>query len=572
MSYIVPNSTVKLISNCPLDKSQRDTWYFNNIQSQYNYFNSIVTQTFTAQSYQRVNKNTIRLEYKADSLYSVNYMMFINTNYNPVKWFYAFVDRIEYINDNTCNVHYTIDVIQTWFFEYQERQCFIQRMSVASDGIGENIEPEPLTIPEYVNNGVHVLDNLKPIVVTITQLDDADKPYLYFENTICAGKIILTTCNITEAINFLEHRVKQAMLENPDYVIDMHTALIPNGDVRTVAPDAGNPAYYEFTERKLNAGGFSTQFTIDDDVNVSSSSTLDGYKPHNKKLYTYPFNYLNIFNANGDSLTLRYEFFRQNQYNYKYLKLAGNVLAPASVRIYPVDYKNSDGDYYGENISITGFPSCSWSTDAFRSWVAQNSVPIAINLTTSLVAGSVAMGFNMLSGGSQLVGETVASGISKAGVNYESVQKRYSYSQYNPESDVKNVVNGVNSLTDIFIQGYQASLANQITKGSYQNGSFTFMKNFYHFYGTRSSIPATTARRFDAYFDAFGYAYNNIATPSRRNRKRYTYIQTRNCLVDGNLPAIDREQIEGIYNEGIRFWVNGVANIGEYNIADNGTL
>lgn len=569
MSYIVPNSTVKLISNCPLDKSQRDTWYFANIESQYNYFNSIVTQTFTAQSYQRVNKNTIRLEYRADALYSVNYMMFINTNYNHVKWFYAFVDRVEYINDNTCNVHYTIDVIQTWFFEYQEKQCFIQRMSVASDGIGENIEPESFNLPEYVTNGVEVIDLLKPIIVAVKQLAEGDE-FLYFENSMIAGEVILVSANTTGGIGALQDYIMSAMIENPDVITDVHMALAPNGNVRYITGvDGSNPNYYVMKGRKMNAGGFEVDYSLVGNLSLDAGSTqLDGYTPRNNKLYTYPYHFINIFTCNGDSLSLRYEYFNNNN---RSVHVCGNVLSPASCRLYPKNYKNTSETYYGENLTITGFPSCSWSSDAYTSWLAQNSIPIAVN-TGIDIAG---LGLSVMTGNPAPMMITSGYSVitnkqSGAKVTTESAQTRYRETPNDFTTQAVQV--GLNSLGDAFTQGYKASLVNQITKGSYQNGNISFMKDYCHFYGTRASIPATTARRIDAYFDAFGYAYNNIGTPSRRNRKRYTYIQTRNCLVDGNLPAIDREQIEGIYNEGIRFWVNGVANIGEYNIADNGTL
>lgn len=98
MSYITPNSTLKLLRNCPLDKSQRDTWYFASSTQQRAYFETLVMKTYTALSYQRVRKGVIRIQDKADQLLACNYMMFQNTTYDPIHWFYAFIDQIEYLS------------------------------------------------------------------------------------------------------------------------------------------------------------------------------------------------------------------------------------------------------------------------------------------------------------------------------------------------------------------------------------------------------------------------------------------------------------------------------------------
>lgn len=572
MSYITPDSTVKLLRNCPLDRSQRDTWYFSTVSEQRAYFETLVMVTFTAQSYQRVNKGVIRLEYNANQLYSCNYMMFINTAYNPIKWFYAFVDRIEYVNDHTCNVYYEIDVIQTWFFDYHERPCFIQRMSVADDTFGNNIEPEPFTLPECVTNGEYILDNLRPCVVVLQQLQEGDE-YLYFENTMLANRLIL--CKYT-SIGALQDLIQTFMADNPNEFIDIHMCLLPYGEPDEVTHSGTGSDLQVLNELDVNAnmGGFSNSTYIPDDVDVDVNSTrLHGYKPYNNKLYTYPFNFLTIFTADGQSMNLRYEFF-DGELDHKYINITGNVLAPACARAYPQNYKNvQNGDiltYKGENISLVGFPSCSWSVDAFTSWLAQNSVPIALQTVTSLGTAAITLG---TLGGSVSTAQEAVSFASSTGVSYKKTRTQTRTSQPNEDAALGSVVNkGINSITDVFTQGYSASLANEITKGSYQNGNYLFSGNNYHFFCARMSVPNTTAYRIDQYFDAFGYAINAIATPQRYNRKRYTYVQTKNCLIDGDLPAVDRSRIEDIYNEGIRFWKYGLGDLGTYVLSDNGTL
>ena len=49
----------------------------------------------------------------------------------------------------------------------------------------------------------------------------------------------------------------------------------------------------------------------------------------------------------------------------------------------PTEYKQDDNEgtpYATEGLSISSYPVCSWNSDTYATWVAQNSVPMN-NLT-----------------------------------------------------------------------------------------------------------------------------------------------------------------------------------------------
>ena len=117
MSYINPNSDIYVLHDIPLDPTQDNTLWFANLSAQTSYFTSKAKYQFTKQTYQRVKRGYIRLQKRAEDLYDCNYLMFRNTAYGT-KWFYAFLDSVDYINDSVCEVRYTIDPMQTWFFDY----------------------------------------------------------------------------------------------------------------------------------------------------------------------------------------------------------------------------------------------------------------------------------------------------------------------------------------------------------------------------------------------------------------------------------------------------------------------
>lgn len=151
--YIQPNTNIILLKGVPLDNTYSDTIYFADATTQYNHFISYTNMMFPANTYQRVNKGTLRVQVKADDIYDYNYLMFRNASYGT-KWFYAFINKVNYINDNTSEIEYELDVIQTWLFEAVLEPSYIEREHSATDVIGEHLASEPVKLGEYRCNAI----------------------------------------------------------------------------------------------------------------------------------------------------------------------------------------------------------------------------------------------------------------------------------------------------------------------------------------------------------------------------------------------------------------------------------
>ena len=176
MSYVQPNGLIRLLKGIPLDPDYNHTWYFNSLTAQQNEFEKSKYHPlpFSKVSYQRVNKNTIRVAALADNLQGYNYLMFKNNDitYNEedgseigniysARWYYAFILKIDYINDRTSEITYEIDKIQTWLpnIDYNFGQCFIERQHQAgNDEVGDNIVDEGVEVGEYVCNKTEHFD------------------------------------------------------------------------------------------------------------------------------------------------------------------------------------------------------------------------------------------------------------------------------------------------------------------------------------------------------------------------------------------------------------------------------
>ena len=114
MANFEPCSTVYLL-NTPLTYNDGHQLYFDDRQSQYNYFMTQRKYSYTDFTYQRAD-NIIRIPVNAEILINnnINYVMYDNINFTS-KWVYAYVLKIEFINQNLSYLHIKTDVFQTFF-------------------------------------------------------------------------------------------------------------------------------------------------------------------------------------------------------------------------------------------------------------------------------------------------------------------------------------------------------------------------------------------------------------------------------------------------------------------------
>lgn len=568
MAYIEPNSDLALLHDVPLDPDYENTLYFDNISQQTNYFWAKRVHTFSKLSYVRRNRGWIRLGWNADQwpnntiiqkLYDSTYMMFKNTNFEN-KWFYAFVDKVEYVNNNTVDVQYHIDVLQTWHFDYEFNQCFIERQHTISDNVGENTIPEQLeTGPYYESIANYVLNGqtnnsgqyeFEPGVCLVTSFDPTS---LYdttpdIHTTPVAGKIIygneihgnmysgcyytlwpLTTANVT-VINEILDRINEKALINGVISIFMFP--------------------YDFRASILDSGAAAIK-----DLSFSRPTTIDSYIPRNRKLYTYPYTFLYVSNNQGNSAEYMYEYFSRGPI----LRVWGNVSPNAGMMCWPTDYKGMSGSNKDEVLTLTGFPMCSWSYDSFKAWLSQNAGTLtatAVGLGAEwakIIASGGALGMVGVNGDPyNLVGQ---------GQVQQGIGGNVSNAQLTPSKGLLAATLGaVGQLYDHARKPPQA-VGNANLDLNYQAALMTF--NFYN-----KHIKAEYARIIDDYFDMYGYAVHRVGTPNRAARRCWTYIKTVGCSLHGNFPADDLMAIQNLFNNGIRFWKPS-AVFGNYNPSVN---
>jgi hypothetical protein len=512
--YIQPTTNIRLLKNVPLDTTYDHTIYFASATAQYNYFVGLQKYNLTNYTYQRVKRGVARVGIKADNLYDCNYMMFQNTAYGN-KWFYAFITAVEFVNNECAEIYFELDVIQTWFFDCEPDYCFVEREHSVTDNIGEHIEPESVNVGEYVAMEYKDLSVvLQPMAVMIMIMDDSDES----DGTLYDG--IYGGCTLFAYNRDDTESIKSKLneyVQKPDAVIAMY--MFPVIGTSQAIPEGGLKILYSESSATITVTG----------TQLVGTESLDGYVPKNKKLYTYPYNFFHVDNASGSELNLRYEFFESRTPK-------GNIRVPITMPIQcvfrPTNYKGSgNGTFNNESITLSNYPMCSWNTDAFKAWLAQNAVPIGVNTTTNAISGALT-GFAL--GG--------------------------------PLGAVAGGIMGASSIASQYLsQGYQASIAADISKGNLNNGGSNVGSGKQSFYGGRMCITAEYARMIDDYFTMFGYATRRLKKPNRNSRPHWNYVKTINATVTGSVPADDMKKICSIYDNGITFWKNG-SEVGQYNL------
>ena len=148
---MIPSSDLLILKGVPFNSDGENLLTFNSLTEQTNYFQSLakfpVTNDF---SYMRKEVNTpIRIDIEADKLYDCNYIMFRNDNYSN-KWFYAFINHVEYVADGTSFIYFTDDLYQSWQFDFVFKKCFVEREHVTNDEKYANTVPENLELGDLI--------------------------------------------------------------------------------------------------------------------------------------------------------------------------------------------------------------------------------------------------------------------------------------------------------------------------------------------------------------------------------------------------------------------------------------
>lgn len=511
---INPDTNLRLIK-CPLELNQNQQIDFVNQAAQYAYFNSLPKRSFDPDNFTYVRKDSVlRLPVLVDDIYDYNYVMYQNEAFGD-KWFYAAINRLEFISPNCTYAYIETDVWQTWMFNLKMKQCFVEREHVTDDTIGIHTVAENVELGQIVNNGTPInLSVVDPtngyLAVGVTELidmygDTGQKNWLRVYGGIYSGLTYAFFDSFVDLSYFIRSydiagktdAIQTIFYVGRDFVQNSHPTVMTYGQA---------PYLIHVTWIEPSDGALTLHYTI------NKPASLNGYTPKNNKLLTYPYCYLTVCNNAGIDVPFHYDLFRGNP-----RFSMSQVLTPSmSSCIIPENYRDGDIDSeYCQAIPGPKTPQCSWTSDIYTNWLTQNATNIAVDsMNASLSAGLNVASGNVIGGATNLL----------------------------------------NSVTNSLTRAQQMSFVPNQIKGNVNSGDVHYSNRKCCFTITHRCIRREFAKIIDGYFSMFGYKVNTVKVPQWRSRPTWNYIKTQNCTFECDCPQDDAVKIQALFNNGFTVW------------------
>ena len=537
---ITPNTDLFLLK-CPIESDNNHQLNFASKTAQYNYFHSLPKLEFEKFSYQRKD-GVIRIDEHIDNIIQYNYVMYRNTNYGN-KWFYAFITKMEYVNDNVTFVSIKTDVLQTWWFDLQFKKSFVEREHVNNDTFGLHTLEEELPAGEWKSNGATDITITDPkncfVAVMVTEL----LPSLANHYPSTAGKKVyggipngcyILMCD-TELLSVGKTSYDNLALaydheDKADAIVAMY--LVPKSIMGTAGTDyleisielEGGYAFDGFIAKPTT--GAKTVST----TTVSRNTTIDGYTPKNAKCFTKQFNYLLALNNVGGSATYFYEDFNGTP-SFKFIATYQQTIPS---KLVPTNYKGTTDDS-GYMYGLTGapFPVVSWNSDYYLNWQASNGW-----------------------GGAQTHAQNVSNLIQKGGRASSVEESSQNASEFMSEFG-KGLITTMRAIGNtISGSAMDAERRPDESKGDATNADLTFSYSKCEFTILKMSAKAEVIKVVDDYFSAYGYKVSTYKVPNITGRTNWNYVKLIEANIIGDIPQDDMQEIKSYFNRGITIWHN----------------
>lgn len=499
-----PTSEIFICKDVPFGRDYASTILFTSWDAQREFFRGRAKYVSNAMKPFTLGE-PIRVQYPAEQMYECNYIYF--TSQTSRRHWSAFITNIKRVNENVADIYYEIDVLQSWQLKWKLNSCMVLREHVNNDAIGENLQPEPIDTGDYVLNpntvtytGAFQNKSVCVIEVSETTLRDDCKGGIYQASTMPHFQMDVQG-NVAGIVDYLQDKYA-----NPDSIVAIF--MFPT----------------DFIPYTLQA------YTRSIEVNIQQAthgSTVDGYTPRNNKLFTYPFNFMYVTNSDGNAAIWRYEWFSDPN------NMVAHVTCPyapnAQAVCVPWNYGGKTGGNYDEKIVMQPFPQCSWLTDTYRAYLAQNGVSIQNSVASGVlqtVGGAVATVAGLTTGTVPLALGGVGAIASGMGTIGNTLQDKRNH-EAQPVQAKGNVASDT-----MFSIGDTAK-------------DFTFVNK---------CVQADYARAIDSFFDIYGYAVNRVKVPNITGRPSWNYVKTENCQITGEIALGDIEKLNTIFNRGVTFW------------------
>ena len=545
---ITPNSDVILLK-CPLELDQENQLSFANATAQYNYFNGLTKYVAgTNFTYQRKD-GIIRIPAKFDDLIEYNYVMYRNDNYSN-KWFYAFIEKMEYVNDGMTSVQIKTDVFQTWQFNLTYKKTFVEREHVNDDTIGKHTILEGLdvgeyeivdqrNIPMYEESGLFTDRGWVPCFC-VTKLPEGCTGAVdgrvkgdtgYIGGVFNSLKFFVT--NTIEAAQGVVKAYENSSTTTTDAIVNVY--MIPRiclndiNDPTTLASGSSIP----YKLYPLHNYAYTDDFQLQQPVVLA-----ENYTPVNNKLYCWPYSYIYMSNNAGDDVHINWEDLPIENISgtsmptlnyYKYYVPSSGLSAKLIISKYKTYTSDTAPETqmvnYGMNFAKV--PVCAWTTDYYTNWLTQNGVNVQTSFAAAGLTALAGAGLAAMTGGLgavvALTGAVVGSGTQV-----------------------------MNSLAEM----HKAQVTPPQANGNVATGDLVYALKRNAISCYFMSVRKEMAQVIDSFFSMYGYKVNEVKIPNITGRQNWNYVKTIRAYIQADIPQEDLQEVKNMFDNGVTIWHN----------------
>lgn len=497
-------------------------------------FDGLAAKGVSATKFNYIKKDqAFRIEGNFARFEAFNYCRYQNRDFvnrqGNKKWYYAFIDRVEYIAQDIAMIYITTDYWQTYQFNITYYKSMIARghVKVNDDTVGRWLQPEPVGAPADYEKEIEIFSGGDSWIPYWSILSVSRPPGAGETGWVYGGYGKSDSMTGQYAGFIYDHNVIQKIIDAYAGTTDRRQDII---GFRCVP-------YWVYSKLKntgwlvpITVNGVEINYckenitmTLDTEAEIAGSTLACGYKPRNKKMLTSMCRVYIVYNYNGFSQPLRPEFIKGNSIkmtaemrpigaNGFKLKLKNYAKPAESVFDVPYSFEMQIG--YNENGGVQG------------SLNRMNAVAGAIGNVAGFVTGAATGNVAGMASG-------LAGLVNTAG----------------------NVVSAFDS--KVATKGNQSD-TNSVSS---ENCKFRLVD---------CSPLLDECGPIDDFLDLYGYAINEWHPIStwKHTRKYWNYIQTVDCNLKVNASAPEAASIRSMFNSGVTIWhyINSFDTFGNYSL------
>lgn len=581
--YIQPQSTFKVIRNVPFNSDMKHVIKFTSRERQMNYFEGKTKYNFFNFTYIR-QTNSVKVPTLSDNLYDCNYCMFKNGDERGSRWFFAFITKVEYINEVTSEIFFEIDHYQTWLFDVSVGKCFVEREHVADDTIGKH------TVLENIDYGENIIQSVYN---------------LYWTNwKVC----IQYTANAVTQAFIRGFNTLANVFEDTPY----HDESLPDPSGHVLQKqygvgylfrdfDCSNPIVAQRTADDINQGiallqankytivnmfMYPSSFEIGSSPSSAPVITVLGsdnniIRPNNygnnvvgtldrpiinNKLFTFPYTFCKVSNNQGVECDFKWE--NSEKKNTIDFRILTSLVNGASCTVVPVGYECKGTYIENQNrrytIPMIKFPTCIWTEDSFLTNLQSNLLSFAISASTGAMKSQTIIthaseninnssSWNNTEDG---YGTWGSKDITKNSDRTKTIDK----TTINPTAIRDNILPNVGKMVSAPVTAHGGNSVSTVDIAHDMFG--------YSFY--TMGIKPEYARIIDDYFTRYGYKVNEYKVPELSSRTRFNYVKTNDCNIVGDAPNEALELLSRMYDSGVTIW--HTTDVGDFTVNNDITV